>query len=166
MPRSKLYGKPNQLKRTFDDIASGRNRGNYPALEALFKPKHDQGHFDPDSICTEDCPNRVRGQQANGLIVDVVTPSGERLAVVEHRIDELKENFDDHRAESVRAGATFATKAELKVIDKHIDRDIAPAIDKLASRSTLKTAALVVSIIGLLVSMAYNVINLYKTFHI
>jgi len=166
MPKSSLYGKPRQLRRTrniiargLKDIATGRSSGRYPALDVIFNNNRKGHSLDPDTICTPDCPHRNPE-----IIQDIRPQTGERLAVVEHRIDELKEEFEQHRGESIRAGALFATKSELKVIDKHIDRDIAPAIERLASRSTLKTAALVVSIIGLMVSMAYNVINLYKLF--
>lgn len=170
MSRSALYGKPRQLKhaseaigRGLEDIATGRSSGKYPAIEALLSPKiRDYGHRGEigysDTLCTEDCPNRRRGQQEGELILDVRPPAGERLAVVEHRIDELKVSFDDHKTESIRAGALYATKEELDVLDDHVK--------KLDTQGTFKTVALVFTVIVSLISLAYNAINLYKIFHL
>lgn len=167
MSRSSLYGKPKQLRRAseligkgLEDIALGRSNKDYSGIAKIFNG-HGMQH---DSMCTPDCKNRIRGQEG-GLIADIMAPQGERLAVIEHRMDELKINFDDHRAESIRAGALFATKEEVQVVDIRIDRDIMPAIGRLETRSTLKTAALVISILGLFVSMAYNAISLYAKLH-
>lgn len=162
MSRSALYGKPRQLKhaseaigRGLEDIATGRSSGKYPAIEALLSPKiRDYG----ETVCTEDCPNRRHGQQSGELILDVRPPAGERLAVVEHRIDELKVSFDDHKTESIRAGALYATKEELDVLDDHVK--------KLDTQGTFKTVALVFTVIVSLISLAYNAINLYKIFHL
>jgi hypothetical protein len=157
MPKSSLYGKPKQLQRAgeriargLEDVASGRSSGEYPALESLLGKRPD----DTNTICTPDCVHRGGPE----LIRDVRPPLTERMAVMEHMATDIKEKFEDHRAESIRATATFATKEELLVIDKHVD--------KLDTQNTAKTVVLVFTILGLLFSMAYNGINIYRNLHL
>lgn len=173
MTISTTHRKPKQMRQislviaqNLKDIQSGKSRGKYPGLDSIFEHTTQRDAPYKETICAPDCANRIRGQQENGLITDIIAPPGERLAVVEHRISELKEGFDNHRSESIRVSATYATKEEIQNIEKRLDRDIVPEIRTIKSRNTLKTVALIVTILGLLLSMAYNIINLYKSFNL
>lgn len=156
MPRSTLYGKPRQFHRASEKIAegmaaiaTGRSAGQYPALDRILSQK---------DVCTPTCQHRINSDLERQLIQDVTPPLGERLAVVEHIATELDKKFEQHRQESIRAGLLYATKEELGVVDKHVD--------KLEAQNTTKTMILVVTVIGLLLSITYNVINIYKNFHL
>jgi len=165
MSKSSLYGKPKQIRQAGEliakgllDLEAGRSDGMYPALDALIEKRRHTHHgdIDPNSVCTPECQNRLKPE----LIRDVRPPTGERLAVLEHMAVDIQKEFDDHR----RASNNFASKESVIEACARIDHEVLPALEKLANRSTLKTAALVISIIGLMVSMAYNLINLYKSF--
>jgi|SRR6185312_13143036 len=153
---------PPQLQRTSENIGeelnairTGKSRGKYKALDALLSPPYssdslltvDYAH----TICTPECPNRR-------MIQDVTPPTGERLAVVEHRVNEIDKEFDRHREESIRASALYATKEELSAVKEHVS--------KLDTQSTLKSLALIFTIIGFLISMSYNIVNIYKVLHL
>lgn len=162
--------KQSPLGKGFQEIIEGNNAGTYPGLDRVFASEFKDygGKVNnrrmpyADTICNDDCPYRQRGQQQvrqeGELILDVRPPAGERLAVLEHRVTELKECFDDHRTESIRAGSTYATKEELQVVDDHVNT--------LVTQGNFKTIALIFSVIVGLLSLAYNAINLYKVFHI
>jgi len=160
MPKSSLYGKPRQLRhaseliaRGLSDIATGRSSGKFPALDSII------GRRPSDTVCTPDCEHRKNPD----LIHDVRPPITERVAVLEHITADIKEKFEDHRAESIRAGALFATKEEVYTMDRRIDRDILPAIRDVQRSNTVK---LVLVTIGAIVSIVYGVIMTYKYLHL
>ncbi len=137
------------IAQNLDDIATGKSRGDYPALDSIFDS--------PVWRVRKQKDKPMPTQKEKNLIVDVVPHHGERIAVLEHRANEIKEDFDEHRKESIRESTKYATKEQL--------RNLKEEVRGIKKSNLVKNTVIIVSLVGLLLSMAYNVLNFYKSFH-
>lgn len=163
---------PKQLRRTsraigntLADIASGRTVGQYPAIESIYErgtqpaPRPQQRR------------SRRRLQQGayegfaaasdRRLIADIRPPLPERVAILEH-----EQGDTDTAVGQLRTDAFLEIHAVEKrdivrttAVDHRIDIEVLPMIKDVQHRGTVKTT---VSIIALLLSLAANIIALYR----
>jgi hypothetical protein len=145
---------PPQLAKTSNDI--GRRlaaiedgtspRGEHPGLERL--------------LGGAGRSNRVRRPrlQRQEFISDVSPVMRERIAVNEYRVKSLEKDFDNHRAESIRASAAYATQEQVAALQRGFDR--------LATMSTIKTVTVVISTAGSVLLIAWYALNLGSRLHL
>lgn len=182
---------PKQFRRASDaiahtlaDAAAGRASRQHPELDVIFGRQRASG-YGPGARTTTATQPAGRGASGFGYerhdqssgstpaqvpISDVFTDRSEyigfaeRMAIVEHRAQELDRRFDEHKNESIRAGASFATKQDIIELDNRLDREVVPQIRDI--RQDLKNnqfkQALVT--ISLIVSIIYSVIITYRNF--
>ncbi len=134
------------MSRGFKEIQSGRNPGQYPALDRLI-PGLD--------ICTpDDCPHR---QPTVG--VDVFPSLPERVAKVETKADLFITTLADIRQQYRQDDHNLESRVDDRIASVHtrIDRDVMP---KLKRRIVFNTLV----IVGLVIAGAINVIVLYNYF--
>jgi hypothetical protein len=93
--------------------------------------------------------------------IDDVYPSvPERLYRIEGDVERVQQEFRDHREESIRAVAGYATKEHLTDLEK-VFRESLQAINKRMDR---RTAFVVLQTVALIISAAYGLILSYKHF--
>ncbi len=152
---------------TLQDIAAGRSNNNFPAVDRIVSQDPDRY---ADTICTQDCPNRRRQERQinRHMITDVRPPVKERMAVIEHEIDDINMIIGSHQEMILLAATRDALKdaeheSEKRVENVHvrIDRDVFPRIERLETKRLVRDWGLTIS---LTVSLIYSVILTYKTF--
>lgn len=180
-------GSRRALGKSFADIAAGNAGGQHPAIERIIS-KHPERYVpDAHSICTPDCPNRRRDPQPDQgphaaphpvLISDVRPSTKERLAVLEHQMRDHDRDLMSVHEQVIRASEASATKDDRADLERRIDhvhlridreaddikKDVenqAKAIEKLQTKRWIKDVLVITSLI---VSVAGNIIMLYKLF--
>jgi hypothetical protein len=150
--------KPPQLVRTSEMIGNtlqairegNHQQGQYPAVERAIQ-KHPRRHIRSarGTRAGPPTPSPAYSPQAN-LISDVNPTIRERLAVVEHVAGDLREKFEDHRHESIRAAErveqTFAPKSQLQGLESRVDALERKSLWKVISVA-IATSATVIAIV-------------------
>lgn len=88
----------------------------------------------------------------------------ERVAVVEHVAKDLERQFRDHKEESIRASAGFATKESVQTVHTRIDKEIEPAIANLSKQQSRLQFRNILHTAWLIVSLAAGLLLLYNHF--
>ena len=152
---------------TLQDMAMGRSDNRYPAVDKIVNQDPDRY---AETVCTPDCPHRSRQERQinRHLIADVRPPLKERMAVIEHEIDDINQIIGSHQEMILLAATRDALKdaeheSEKRVENVHlrIDRDVFPRIEKMETKRLVRDWGLTIS---LTVSLIYSVILTYKTF--
>lgn len=139
------------IERNMRAIESGRHvPGQYPVLEKLI------GGGRARRRARRQIPQVPPPQYPSRLITDVTPTIRERLAVVEHVAADFKEKFEEHRHESIRATERaeqmFATKMDLTSLQGRVDA--------LASKSTWRTIAVVITTSGTVIAVVWYAVQL------
>jgi hypothetical protein len=149
-----------QIGRTMQDITSGKATGEHPALDKLVGPRSARW---PDTVCRPDCTHRTAPQyEPRQIITDVRPPVRERLAIAEHRINDLDEDMEAVKELSVRTSESAASREDLKErvqnVHTRIDRDIVPPLAALQKKRLLRDK---IYPVWLTVSLILNIVTLY-----
>lgn len=142
------------------DIADGKTTGEYPTVESIAKREPAATILKRGKADTE-VAEELPVASPRRLIADIRPSMRERVAIIEH---ELKD------AENATASLQREMYAQTHLIDKRvdnahlrIDRDVLPAIKDLRDRRTYRT---VLTWLGLLLSLAANIIAVYRYFNV
>lgn len=87
----------------------------------------------------------------------------ERVAILEHELNDAENETSMLRSEmhEVEKRAMRETHEAHKTLDARIDKEVIPAIQEVQRRGSVKVT---ISLIALLVSLAANIIALYRYF--
>jgi hypothetical protein len=162
-----------QIDQTIKDIASRAPvpPGTYAAVEKII---HQHPELYNRIPCTpEYCPiqraaRRSAPAVSQRLIADVRPPIRERLAIVEHEVDDINQILGAHQ-ESL---SLSATRDELKDLEHKVDKDLSGVtnyiktdvlkrLDKVENRSIVKN---VLWGIALFITSVYSIIMTYEVF--
>jgi hypothetical protein len=190
---------PQQLRRTsraiadtLHDISTGTAVGEHPALDKLIgpapgittpaSPRHEhRRRFAGSPACGPGCGEEVGPQHRphesaatafsrRPLIADVRPPVKERLAVVEHRVDDLDSLYGNLQELALLAAPKADVQADVHALDKEmnrrfsnvykqIDTEIKPEIKDLKRKRVFRDWVL---LIGATISIAYNIFMFAK----
>lgn len=159
--------KGEQLRKTVNDITTGRVAGEHPALDKLIGP--DNRHWPPD-VCAPNCPGRHHHEEPpryGPLISDVFPTVPERMYRAEGDIVHLREELHQHRDDSIRHAQQVATKDDLRNVREEMDRGdlgLQERLEALNKRLNGRTAWIVLQTAALIASTAYALILSYEHF--
>jgi hypothetical protein len=159
------------LGKSFADIAAGHALGQYPAIESIIgrrrtiqqlpyeRERESNGRFKPYSDESSAWPAGRR------LIADIRPPVKERVAILEHELGDAEQAIGRLHTDMSRETHELELRLTEKIttITTRLDKDVVPAIDKVANRNTIK---MVLTTLLLILSMAANIIALYRYFSI
>lgn len=158
------------IRQTLDDIESGTHRRHYPAVERILNPSSPRDDY-ARTMCTPDCPARTNHQYtpppspSRRLIADIRPPMRERVAIIEHEIDDINQILGTHN-EMIIAASTkedmhqHKLEADRRVNSLHtrLDIEVLPKIETLSKRRFLKDW---VAGVALTISLIYSLLLTY-----
>lgn len=174
-PQTPMEHASEQIGRTVRDIAAGRSEGRHPALDKIINSDPDRYERDTHADCGPMCQQkRIMAQsRINRVsIADVRPPVKERLAIVEHEIDDLNSILGSHEEMILMAASRDSVKDlehnTKEAVREKVDHvylwhkdNIEPRISKLERKRFIRDWALTIS---LTVSLIYSVILTYDKF--
>lgn len=154
------------LGKSFADIAAGSTSGQYPALESIFgnaaqpTPRGAQQHRYARPL-QQGTYESFAAASDRRLIADIRPPLPERVAILEHEQQDTDRSVGQLRADALAEIHAVEKRDIVRTtdVDHRIDTEVLPMIKDVQHRGTVKTT---VSIIALLLSLAANIIALYR----
>jgi tetrahydromethanopterin S-methyltransferase subunit G len=176
---------PEQLRRTsrsigdtLADISAGRTVGKYPGVERIIGPGRSGSRRPIPAGARYDRQKRSKygphegaaSAASRGYITDVRPPVKERLAIVEHRLDDVQDKVGDAYALALQATPAgemhdalraIAAEANRRIdsVHKRLDREVVPDIKELQGKRIIRDWALGVS---LAVTIVYSIVLTVK----
>lgn len=100
------------------------------------------------------------GQGNIERIDDVIPAVRERVSGLERDVESINREFRDHREESIRQGAHFATKEGVD----NLKQEVTTELNAINRRLDKRVAYIVTQSAALVITMAYGLILSYKHF--